>query len=145
MKKPKKSVTVKREYTPTAAEISAASKLAAREAAAPRVRMTKGENGSTTYVLHHPDPAFGTALLAEAVGTADQDFLKGLIAQLASTMGPEGGERTLNFLLSIVKGVKPRDEIEAMLAADMAVIRSAFIAFARRLSSCRNRSGAGQC
>ena len=40
-------------------------------------------------------------------------------------MAPDGevSECDLDFLLSVVKGIKPQDQIEAMLAAQMAVIQ----------------------
>ena len=73
----------------------------------------------------HPDQEVGIALLIEAVGTADPDFAFGLISQLADANGGKVDERKLNFMLSVVKGVKPRDQIEAMLAAQMAAVHSA--------------------
>jgi len=39
-----------------------------------------------------------------------------------------------NFLLSIVKSIKPQDEIEAMLASQMAVVHAATMMLARRLN-----------
>ncbi len=47
---------------------------------------------------------------------------------------PEVDETGLNFMLSAVKGVEPRDEVEAMLAAQMAAVHMATMTFARRLS-----------
>jgi uncharacterized protein with beta-barrel porin domain len=40
------------------------------------------------------------------------------------------------FVASIVAGVKPQDQIEAMLAAQMAAVHNATMTFARRLSHC---------
>jgi hypothetical protein len=37
-------------------------------------------------------------------------------------------------MLSVVKGIEPRDEIEAMLAAQMAAVHMASMTFARRLA-----------
>jgi hypothetical protein len=39
-----------------------------------------------------------------------------------------------NFLLSIVKSIKPQDEIEAMLASQMAVVHATTMMLARRLN-----------
>ena len=41
-------------------------------------------------------------------------------------------------MLSIVKGIKPRDQIEAMLAAQMAAVHMASMTFARRLAHVDN-------
>ena len=54
-------------------------------------------------------------LLMEALGTTDPDFLDGILCQLfkVGSRGGKADERGLNFMLSVVKGVKPRDEVEA--------------------------------
>jgi hypothetical protein len=52
-------------------------------------------------------------LLMDALGTADLDFFNGLLNQLASA-GSKGGqidERGLNFMLSVVKGIEPKDQL----------------------------------
>ena len=73
----------------------------------------------------------------EALGTADPDFMCGLLQQLANvgTKGRRVDEQGLNFMLSIVKGIEPRDEVEAMLAAQMAAAHNATMIFARRLNA----------
>ena len=75
-----------------------------------------------------------------ALGTADLDFYHGLLAQLASA-GSKGGqvnEDELNFMLSVVKGIQPRDQLEAMLAAQMAVVHMATMTIAHRLAHVEN-------
>jgi hypothetical protein len=86
----------------------------------------------------HPDPGIGQALLMEAIGTADLDFADGLIRQLADAerQGDKVDERHLNFMLAMIKGIEPRDQIEAMLAAQMAAVHNATMTFARRLNKC---------
>jgi hypothetical protein len=71
----------------------------------------------------------------EALGTSDLDFLNGLLRQLTnvSSPGERIDERGLNFMLSVVKGIQPRDQVEAMLAAQMAAVHRATMALARRL------------
>jgi hypothetical protein len=73
--------------------------------------------------------------LMEALGTTDPDFLDGILCQLFN-VGSRGGkadERTLNFMLSVVKGVKPRDQVEALLAVQMAAVHAATMTMACRL------------
>src|SRR6266567_6590651 len=41
-------------------------------------------------------------------------------------------------MLSVVKGVEPADQVEAMLAAQMAVVHMATMTFARRLNHVEN-------
>jgi hypothetical protein len=70
----------------------------------------------------------GLSLLAEALATTDVSFVVGLISQLvdAGTRRRKVDERELNFMLSVVKGAKPKDQIEAMLAAQMAAVHTTF-------------------
>jgi hypothetical protein len=72
----------------------------------------------------------------EAVGTVSVDFMGGLLNQLANagSHGHQIDEGGLNFMLSVVQGVKPKDQLEAMLAAQMAAIHLATMTFARRLA-----------
>jgi hypothetical protein len=72
----------------------------------------------------------------EAVATADIHFYDGLMTQLANagSQGKEVDGRGLNFMLSVVKGIEPRDQLEAMLAAQMAAVHMATMTFARRLA-----------
>ena len=128
----------KSEYEPTARERTAIAKYLARRAAeipAPRMKMVKGEQAQKISP-DHPDAAVGYALLMEALGTADHDFGWGLLQQLANagSQGKQIDEGGINFMLSVVKGVKPNDQLEAMLAAQMAAIHVATLTFARRLA-----------
>jgi hypothetical protein len=47
-------------------------------------------------------------------------------------------EHGLNFMLAVVKGIEPRDEVEAVLAAQMAAVHNAIMTFARRLNHVEN-------
>ena len=138
----------KPQYQPTAGEQTALRRHVARRAAgtlAPRMKMPKGEK-ALKISPDHPDEAVGYALLMEALGTADTDFMYGLLRQLANAGSQveqidQGG---LNFMLAVVKGVKPNDQLEAMLAAQMATIHVATLTFARRLAHVEDDSAAGQ-
>jgi hypothetical protein len=87
----------------------------------------------------HPRPDVGQALLMEALGTGDLDVSDGLIRQLANA-GAKGTleECDLNFILALVKGIEPRDQIEVMLAAQMAAVHNATMTFAGRLNRVEN-------
>jgi hypothetical protein len=71
-----------------------------------------------------------------ALGTIDTDFLDGLLRQLANagTQGRTVDEGGLNFMLAVVKGIEPKDQVEAMLAAQMAAVHMSTMTFARRLA-----------
>jgi hypothetical protein len=76
----------------------------------------------------------------DSLGTTQLDFSDGLLAQLANaaTKGRMVDERQLNFMLAIVTGIEPRDQLEAMLAAQMAAVHNATMTFARRLNHVDN-------
>jgi hypothetical protein len=44
----------------------------------------------------------------------------------------------LDFMLSVVRGIKPKDQTEAMLAAQIAAIHAITMTFARRLANVEN-------
>ncbi len=90
--------------------------------------------------LDHPEPMIGRVTFMDALGTRDGDFLGGLLEQLvnAGTQGQEPDEAGVNFMLSVVKGVEPKDQVEAMLAAQMAAVHMATMRFARRLANVDN-------
>jgi hypothetical protein len=108
----------KSKYEPTSQEQTAIANHLARKAMslAPRLKVLDEKIGRIS--TNHPDEAVGLALLMEALGTADWDFLDGLLGQLVSVgaNGQQIDERALNFTVSLVKGIKPKDQIEAMLA-----------------------------
>ena len=106
---------------------------------APRIKVTKGEK-ATEISLHHPDGTVGYRLLMEALGIADYSFGDGLLKQLvdAGSRGGEADEANVNFMLSVIKGIKPKDHLEAMLAAQMAAIHMATMTSTRRLAHVTN-------
>jgi hypothetical protein len=75
----------------------------------------------------HPDAVRG---LKEALGTADIKFANALLIQIVrSGVDPE----EYDFVLAVIAGIKPNDQLEAMQAAQMAVVHIATMKFAREL------------
>ena len=81
------------------------------------------------FLVKHGDPGIANALMLDAFGTTDQRFFDGLSSQLIRV-----GGQNFNFMLSVVSGIEPRDQIEAMLAAQMAAVHMQTMTFARRLT-----------
>jgi hypothetical protein len=139
MKKTKqpKQRAAKPTYQPTSQEQAALGRFCARSTGEPAPRL-KVENSDQLPSISpdHPDDAVGLALIMEALGTDNTDFAYGLVRQLANagSRGPKIDENGLNFMLAVVRGVKPRDQVEAMLAAQMAAIHETTMTFARRLA-----------
>jgi hypothetical protein len=72
----------------------------------------------------------------ETFGVNDIDFIAGLSNQIVQ-IGSQGklpDEKGIAFVTSIIAGIKPRDTIESMLAAQMAAVHNATMVFARRLN-----------
>ena len=88
------------------------------------------EKGKEILINHHD-----LVLLQEALGSADADFVLGLLDQLANVLPKHFGsvETQVNFMLSVVKSIRPRDQVEAMLAAQMAIIHASIVALGQRL------------
>src|ERR1700722_539443 len=98
----------------------------------PRVKLVEKAGSSVELSADPPIPHLGNALIMESLGTADFDFYNGLLTQLAN-VGTQGkpDERGTNFLLAMVRGIGPKDEIEAMMAAQMAAVHMTTMTFAR--------------
>jgi hypothetical protein len=76
------------------------------------------------FAIDHPDPELGEALMADALGVADLDAMHGMLRQLvkASVSGESPDAVNLAFMISMVKSIKPRDSLEAMLVAQMVCV-----------------------
>jgi len=113
-------------YRPTAREQIVLDKHAARrDAKVPAPRLKVEDVGIFKSVsIDHPDYLTARELLMEALGTADVDFVSGLVDQIVAVSSLRGDitECQLNFALSAIKDIKPNEHLEAMLAAQMALI-----------------------
>jgi hypothetical protein len=101
---------------------------------APRLKVSKS-HGKLSVAVDHKDPVTGNLILLESCGTANEDFANGLLNQLINVgrRGKDVETEDVNFMLAMVAGIQPRDEAEAMLAAQMAAIHNAIMTAARRL------------
>jgi hypothetical protein len=102
-------------------ELTGATRVAAPAATAlaPRIKLTP-----QAFSIDHPNPDLGERLMANALGAVDGDAMDGLLQQLikASTNGGKPDERSLSFMISMVKSIRQRDSVEAMLVAQMVSI-----------------------
>jgi Spy/CpxP family protein refolding chaperone len=138
---PMKTKAVAKPYEPTERERPALEALKARSRSKPPVpMMKKSESGNGAILPDHPDLKTGTKLLMEALGTTSHEFLGGIVTQLANAgiKGKEIDMGSSNFMLSIAIGIEPKDQIEAMLAAQMAAVHMQTMTFARRLNHVEN-------
>ncbi len=70
-------------------------------------------------MTRNPITNSNTRFLWTPVGSADPEFLNGILPQLIeySSDGPDLNEGKLNFLLSVISSANPKDQFAAMLAA----------------------------
>ena len=103
----------------------------------PYLNMDLDEEAQTlTLRLDTDDQKLGHALAKLAMGTTDNRVLDGLLKQV-SDVGDTGNlvsEDATNFVLGVVSGVQPRDEVEAMLATQMAVTHQSAMMMVKRLN-----------
>ena len=131
------AIAAKPNYEPTAAEKDAIEKARHRITSGPVPRISVVNR---TLILDHPEPSIGFVLLANALGTTDQHFLEGLLAQLvkAATRGEDVGDVGLNFMVAVIKDIEPKDQVETMLAAQMAAVQMLMMRFTRQLGNVEN-------
>jgi hypothetical protein len=137
--KKRKSDAEKPSYQPSPQEPTALRDLSPREAAKTALKVLNG--GEVPKIsADHPEDSANYMRLMEALGTGDKDFADGLLRQLinAGSPGRQFDVHTFEFMLSFVKGVQPKDQIEAMLAAQMVAVHMAIMRSARRLQNADN-------
>jgi hypothetical protein len=140
-RKTKQHTEQKATHRVTTAECAAIQKYFARNAGRPSIRFKVSNNeGRSEIGFDHPNTEVGQMLLMDALGSTDWDFAGGIMEQLASASGPGGDidESRLNFMLSVIKGIEPRDQIGAMLGAQMGAVHVASMVVAARLIHSEN-------
>ena len=73
-------------------------------------------------------------------GSKNPAFLDGLVHQVVNigSQGPKPDDAGTAYVASIIASIEPRDEMEALLAAQMAAVHNASMTFARRLAHVEN-------
>ena len=65
--------------------------------------------------------------MQNTLGTSDSAFIMGLLTQLAHETGAEIQEGDLNFGVSFIKGIEPRDQVESTPAARVVTVHMAMM------------------
>jgi hypothetical protein len=78
-------------------------------------------------------------ILKKALGTTDDYFVQGIIRQLIR-LTPDSRivEDQLNFMLSFIKDINPRNQLEAMLGTQMATVHVATMTLGQRLAHAKS-------
>jgi hypothetical protein len=121
--------------TATASAATRQAKTTAAPAAAPRIKLSP--HG---FCIDHPDPELGERLMADTLGVADPDAMHGILRQLvrASVKGERCDEVNLAFMIAMIKSIKPRDCVEAMLVAQMVSVHVMAMRCAHHLASAKD-------
>src|ERR1700730_8732916 len=101
--------------------VDAQERTAARR---PRIAvLAEGDNGALRIRPPHSDDAGFAARLLDAFGTESPDFANRAMGRLGAIMRPKGSalpnQTECNAALAAIDGIRPGDEIEAMLAVQM--------------------------
>ena len=88
---------------------------------------------------YRPDRSrsFNFQLLSEAFGSQDPDFVYGLVMQLAHASTRFHDGEGLNFMLSAIKNIHPRDANEAMLEGQIAAVNMSMMNYIDELAGLR--------
>jgi hypothetical protein len=78
----------------------------------------------------------GISRFTESFGSRDPDFVFELLRQVANTTPNSrfSDDNGIKFMMSVISGLKPRDQTEAMIGAQMAAVHSAMMTAANRLA-----------
>ena len=100
-----------------------------------RVKVSLDEKSKIKIEMDHPDDQVALAALMNAFATADVAYLAGTLDRLAdlTRAGDTVDGKEADFMLALVRGIEPRDQLESMLATQMAAVHSATLAAAYRL------------
>ena len=76
-------------------------------------------------------------ILMAAIGAKDEDFYRGLMRQLTgvASLAEGASQRDLDFLLSVIKDIKPQNHIEALLSVQMVAVHGVMMKSAGQLGS----------
>jgi hypothetical protein len=92
------------------------------------------------FCIDHPDSELGEQLMADALGGADREAMHGILRQLvkASVNGQKPDAVNLSFMISMIKSIKPRDSVEAMLVAQMVSVHVMAMRCAHHLAGAKD-------
>jgi hypothetical protein len=118
--------------------IAEASKQMEQRGARVAIQIRQPENGPIEVSPTHSDGAGWQTRLQDALGTSSKRFVDIELARLMTVFRDSAGvidARAVNAALAAIDGLKPQNEIEAMLAVQIAVTHALTMKFSARLYS----------
>lgn len=115
-------------------DFEAIKRIAESQKNLPLFKVKHDAHGKPSLKLDCDDQALGYVKLMESTGTTDVVFFETLMTQLANSTssGDDFSEATMNFALSLVQSIEPRDQLEALLASQMATAHICAMAASRK-------------
>jgi hypothetical protein len=132
----------------TAAERQAVRRFKERAKANPAIRFKLTDDGqSFNLELDHSQKRMCPPTLMKELAATDKDFIDGILAQLIDVTGMinDLSVGLLNFMLSVINSIEPRDSLETMLAVQMATVHVAAMKLARDVVFVGQRPEFAQC
>jgi hypothetical protein len=126
-----------RERTATRDDQGVANPSPPAEGAEQGLKISTYKRGSFTKLTLANDPA--TMHLLNTVGSRNPDFFAGLVDQIANASTRSEfphcpDELGIKFMFSVIRGIEPRDQIETMIAAQMATVHVETMRYANILA-----------
>lgn len=81
------------------------------------LKFKKIKDKTITHIEKNPDKFWPQMM--ETTGSPDIDFFKNIFSQVSNTLPDRDSEEVSNFVVSLMHGLKPRDETEGVLIAQM--------------------------
>ena len=105
----------------------------------PRLKVVKEDEGTIGLFPDHPDLSVGLVLLIDAIGLKDQSLGRELLSQMSGVA--KGNEDALNAMIAFVRGLEPKDSLEATLATQMAAVHALTMRLASQLANSTTNKG----
>lgn len=105
---------------------------------APKPTITKTDADQIAIEVQGDTPRLDWLILANALGASRTGFLFELVDQIAqvTTKNRTPDQQAFDFMIDAIAGLKPRDEVEAMLGAQMVATHRAVMRHLRMLNHC---------
>jgi hypothetical protein len=138
--------TMKPDYTRTAAELDLIARQrqrSERQSPAPVVKLEHKPPSPAKIDADHPDKSLWLNKLNASMGTTEWPFANKILGELinsacAGSNSKPLAEEDVNAALAAMHGIAPRDEAEAMLAAQMVATHTAAMSALSRLKTADN-------
>ena len=94
------------------------------------VKFKKIKEKTVTHIEEDPDKFWPQMM--ETVGSPDIDFFKNILSQVSSTLPNGDSEDVSNFITALMHGLKPKDETEGVLIAQMVGTHNLIMEYMKR-------------